>query len=114
MPWKANQTGPPKLLSRTTETSFRPADIAHQAARGRADQERGDVARSGVVLERFCGVMSPACGSMALRGAGSQAMSSDRDDLDEVIEADEVCRVAGVEARFVSVRRCSNQQVEDT
>jgi hypothetical protein len=37
---------------------------------------------------------------------------SDLDDLDEIVQADEICGVARVQTGLVGVRRSSNQQVE--
>ena len=47
----------------------------------------------------FAWLRRTLCGSMALRHAAPQAVSSDRNDLYEVIEADEVCGVACVQGR---------------
>ena len=41
------------------------------------------------------------------------AVTSDRNDLDEVIESGEVSSVTGVQARLVSVGRRSDQEIED-
>ena len=82
-------------------------------APSRADQERVEQARMGAVLERVHGRPS-----LNVQGwcssSNSTRVSSHGDDLEEVIEADEVGGVARVQAGFVCMRRCCDQQVEHT